>query len=86
MKAELCRDGRGGARMVRLNSANRDERIRALAERLGNREFQLADFVAAEAEWNGVVAFRQQAWSAAKRRSKAGQLLNRRWSREKRET
>jgi hypothetical protein len=66
--------------MVRLNSADRDERIRAFIQRLGNRELELSNLVSAESEGNGVVSFGEQARSAAKRRSQSRKFLNRRWS------
>jgi hypothetical protein len=42
----MRRSGEGETAMVRLNRADRDERIRPLRQRLGDKEFQLARLVA----------------------------------------
>jgi hypothetical protein len=80
------RGGRGRASVIRLNTAHRDECVRAFGERLGDRELELPNLVTAEPERNGVVAFGQQTRSATERRSKPRQFLDRRWSGEQRET
>ena len=54
------RHARGGARMIRLDAAGRDQRVGALGDRLRRDEPQLADLVPAEAERNGIVALDEE--------------------------
>ena len=54
-------DARGGARMIRLDAAGRDQRVGAVEDRLRRHQPQLAHLVAAESERNGIVALDEQA-------------------------
>src|SRR5215207_5919048 len=46
IEAEVARDAGDGARVVRLDAADRDERVAALRQRVGRQVLQLAHLVA----------------------------------------
>jgi hypothetical protein len=72
-----ARGGRGGLPgVIGLHPAHRDERVRALIQRVRHREFELAGLVAAGGETGLVVALDEKA-GASKRTGQARQLLQR---------
>jgi hypothetical protein len=63
--------------VVRLYTTGRHERIGAGFDGLRNDQLELSHLVAAESEWNGVVALHEKARTTAERRAKPLHLLDR---------
>ena len=76
LHAQPRRDSGGDPRVVRLDAADRDERVGPLHPGGGPDGFELADLVAPAAEGDGVVALDQQARTATDRGAQPRQLLH----------
>src|SRR5439155_5275746 len=74
--------GRGGAGVIRLDAAHREQRVGPFVVGLRGHHVELAHLVAAEREGDRVVALHEQAWPAPQRGAQAGQLLDGRRIRE----
>ena len=83
-EARARRDGRHLARVVRLDAADRDERVAALRERVGHQVLELARLVAAVGEAAvAVVALRPHARAAQMRRQALERMHRRRAEQER---
>ena len=76
VQAELGGDCCGGARVVGLHAADRDERISAGGQRFGGDERELPDFVASETKRNRVVPLGQDTRGCSQRFTEALKFLD----------
>ena len=85
LEAEVARDAGHGARVVRLDAADRDERVAALRQRVGGEELELARLVAAVREPGvAVVTLRPHVHLAAEVLTQPGEPMHRRRPEEQR--
>ena len=86
LQPEVRRDGGDLTRVVRLDSADRDERVAALRKRVGGEELELARLVPAVGEPGvAVVALRPHVDLAAEVLAQACETVNRRRPEEERD-